>query len=56
MKVIKYTKRYVVQYTDGSVGWIEDQSFDSAEKAIKYVRKQKKYQPWDYRIVDTEEN
>lgn len=54
MKVVKHTRRYVVQFRSWDSDWIEDRSFRTLEKSRRYISKQQKYQPWEYRIVDTE--
>lgn len=54
MRIVKHTYRYLVQFRSWDTDWIEDKSFRNLEKARRYILKQRVYQPWEYRIVDTE--
>lgn len=54
MKVIKHTKRYVVQWL--CLGqWVNDKSFHSLQRASRYVRRRDKWSAYEHRLIDTEE-
>lgn len=55
MKVIKHTKRYVVQW-DCLGEWVDQKSFRSRWRACGYARNQVRWMPYDYRVVDTRED